>query len=544
MLTQHLQPLLLSLALLSLETAIAKPILTDSRLPPARNVVPITRRSILQVRDDGDDGPVFDSTAAQFVQNELRGVRNKYANAMRYLGGVQLGEADVSLEQVEATLVLPDASTATVVASSVAVSAVINSPPSGVTSTSTSSSIAILVSTSVSTPMSAFTPTLALPSAASSSSSPSSPIAATSASPTSLDAAPNLSLPSALISSAHSLSERAPSGALGLTDYISGGMDVLYYGSLSMGTPAQSLTVDFDTGSADLWLPVSCSNCASQQFNSTQSSSYSTNGDSFSVEYGSGSVSGVLAKENVNIANTVVPGQYFGAVNSESDDFQSNPNSGVIGMAFSSISSSGKPTYFENLISNKAVAAPYFGVHLARRQASGSQLCIGCYDSSKFTGSINWVPVVSQSYWSVSMTGMSANGNKQNALSSSLIGAIDTGTTLIYVPSSVADSFYAQIPGSSQADQFGQGFYQFPCRTSYAVTISFNSKVFTIAAADFNLGRTSSGSSMCVGGVLAVGDGFPNNLAIVGDAFLKSWYSVYDYSNGVRVGFASSVNSH
>ena len=27
---------------------------------------------------------------------------------------------------------------------------------------------------------------------------------------------------------------------------------------------------------------------------------------------------------------------------------------------------------------------------------------------------------------------------------------------------------------------------------------------------------------MCVGGVLAVGDGFPDNLAIVGDAFLKS----------------------
>jgi len=29
-----------------------------------------------------------------------------------------------------------------------------------------------------------------------------------------------------------------------------------------------------------------------------------------------------------------------------------------------------------------------------------------------------------------------------------------------------------------------------------------------------------------VGGVLAVGDGFPNNLAIVGDAFLKSCKSL------------------
>lgn len=99
-------------------------------------------------------------------------------------------------------------------------------------------------------------------------------------------------------------------------------------------------------------------------------------------------------------------------------------------MAFSSISSSGKPTYFENLMSNKAVAAPYFGFHLARRQSSGSQLCIGCYDSTKFTSSINWVPVISQSYWSVSMTGFSANSNKQNALNSSLIGVSLPSPTL------------------------------------------------------------------------------------------------------------------
>ena len=42
---------------------------------------------------------------------------------------------------------------------------------------------------------------------------------------------------------------------------------------------------------------------------------------------------------------------------------------------------------------------------------------------------------------------------------------------------------------------------------------------------------------------MAMNDGFPDNLAIIGDAFLKSWYSVYDYSNGARVGFAASTNN-
>jgi hypothetical protein len=70
----------------------------------------------------------------------------------------------------------------------------------------------------------------------------------------------------------------------------------------------------------------------------------------------------------------------------------------------------------------KAVSSLLFGFHLARRQTSGSSLCLGCYDSTKFTGGITWVPVVSQTYWSVSMTGMSANGGRTNALSQSIIG--------------------------------------------------------------------------------------------------------------------------
>ncbi|WWC91973.1 uncharacterized protein L201_006926 [Kwoniella dendrophila CBS 6074] len=328
-----------------------------------------------------------------------------------------------------------------------------------------------------------------------------------------------------------------------LTDYIQGSLDVLYYGNINIGTPSQSLSVDFDTGSADLWFPVGCSNCQSQQFDSKKSSTYKSSSQSFGVQYGSGSVSGTLSQETVSIANTNVQGQYFGAVNSESSDFQGNPNSGVLGMAFSSISSSGKSTYFENLISTKSVSSSLFGFHLTRRQAQGSQLCIGCYDSSKFTGSISWIPIISQTYWSVSLTSFSTNNGKSNALSQSLIGAIDTGTTLIYVPTSIADSFYSQIPNSQKADQFGQGFYQYPCKSSITISLGLNGKNFPMNTVDFNLGKTSSGSQMCIGAVLAVADGFPDNLAIVGDAFLKNWYSIYDYSNNVRIGLASSTNN-
>lgn len=46
------------------------------------------------------------------------------------------------------------------------------------------------------------------------------------------------------------------SAVMPVIDDISGNLDVQYYGPLQMGTQNQRLTVDIDTGSADLW--VSC----------------------------------------------------------------------------------------------------------------------------------------------------------------------------------------------------------------------------------------------------------------------------------------------
>lgn len=80
-------------------------------------------------------------------------------------------------------------------------------------------------------------------------------------------------------------STSAGTGQWPLLDEISGALDILYYGPAHFGTPAQTLTVDVDTGSADLWVPANCGNCHVHQFDAAHSSTFHPSNQDFSITY-------------------------------------------------------------------------------------------------------------------------------------------------------------------------------------------------------------------------------------------------------------------
>ena len=71
-----------------------------------------------------------------------------------------------------------------------------------------------------------------------------------------------------------------------LKDYIQdGNMDSAYYGPLQFGTPAQTLEVIIDTGSADLWVPMQCASCPSPQYDGSSSSTFRNMGRQVVTNY-------------------------------------------------------------------------------------------------------------------------------------------------------------------------------------------------------------------------------------------------------------------
>ncbi|KAG8856314.1 Type I transmembrane sorting receptor [Tulasnella sp. 330] len=341
------------------------------------------------------------------------------------------------------------------------------------------------------------------------------------------------------------LRRRTSSGTVALTDDYDG-IDELYYGPVSIGTPAQGSTVDFDTGSSDLWVPVtgcSTSTCVAPIFKTASSSTYKVSSTAFSITYADGTgASGKVATDTVTLAGLTVAGQGFGAITKESNGV-AGPMAGLLGLGFPANAASGKTPFFFNLIANGALTSNIFSFYMARNGGTGSELCIGCTDSSKYTGTITYHTLSAaatdgtQYYWNTPASGFTYNGG---ASTGSFSAIIDSGTTLIYIPTAAAKNLYASIPGSKDASStLGSGTYTYPCSTTLgSIALVIGSNSYALNASDFNAGPVSSGSSTCVGGIF--GDDSDPGLATIGDEFIKNWYSVFDYTNN-RVGFAQAI---
>jgi len=324
-----------------------------------------------------------------------------------------------------------------------------------------------------------------------------------------------------------------------LTDY----SDAQYYGPVSIGTPKQNFQVVFDTGSSNLWVPSThCNSLACllhTRYNSERSSTFKANGTAFHIQYGSGSLDGLISSDTVEIGGLAIKGQDFAeATVLPGITFDVAKFDGILGLGYQSISVDNVVPPWYNLLAQKLVSDPVFSVWLSKdpRGQNGGQLILGGVDQSYYKGDIFYVPLTAKTYWQFKLDDVLYGGKSQNYCPTTGCPAIaDTGTSLVAGPSKIISELNRKLG----AITIIAGEAIFPsCSvidTLPNVAFTLNGKTFELTSKDYVI---QSGAD-CISGFLGI-DIPEEPLWILGDVFISTYYTVFDYGRD-RVGFATAV---
>ncbi|KAI8583377.1 hypothetical protein K450DRAFT_297164 [Umbelopsis ramanniana AG] len=325
-----------------------------------------------------------------------------------------------------------------------------------------------------------------------------------------------------------------------------------YLIDVNIGTPAQTITVVFDTGSADLWVPsASCTTangCMGKTFDHTKSPTLVNLTIPFNIQYGSGYDNGSYVTDVVSIGNFTVGDQTLALVYSAFNTIQPAKSTpyvdGILGMSWDTGVYGARhnfiyPPFIYGLYSTGQIPTMSFGMHLGNvySKAYAGTVTFGGYNTTQFTGNLQYLPAQPETYHNItSFVHWTVYGQSFKLQQSNTTHEFEDGSALVLLDS--GDNFLSPdntsyIVSCDLLNSTEMINVVFPSVEGYAaVTLQTPVK-------DLIIGYTDGVNYTCELGLAAVG-GPPY---ILGDVFLRSWYAYYDFTNK-QVGLAQALNSN
>ncbi|KAI5298764.1 hypothetical protein KEM56_003791 [Ascosphaera pollenicola] len=317
-------------------------------------------------------------------------------------------------------------------------------------------------------------------------------------------------------------------------------LNAQYFSEITLGTPPQSFKVVLDTGSSNLWVPSSeCGSIACYlhtKYDSSASSTYKPNGSEFAIQYGSGSLKGFVSQDTLQIGDLKVENQDFAEATSEPGlAFAFGRFDGIFGLGYDTISVNKIVPPFYNMLNQGSLDDAVFSFYLgdANKEGDSSEATFGGIDESHFKGDLIKLPVRRKAYWEVELDSITLGDESADLEDTGAI--LDTGTSLIALPTTLASLLNKEIG----AKKSWNGQYTIECEKRDSLpdlTFTLTGHNFTISPNDYILEVQGS----CMSSFM--GMDFPEPvgpLVILGDSFLRRWYSVYDLGNSA-VGLAEA----
>lgn len=310
---------------------------------------------------------------------------------------------------------------------------------------------------------------------------------------------------------------------------------------VQIGTPPQPVKVNFDTGSAELWINPVCSKSSDValcermgRFNGSQT--FVDTKVTSRLNYGTGFANLTYGYDYVQIGSAKLSQQMFGvATDSEF------AVTGIMGAGPQLRSwKSDYPMVLDNLVAQGFIKSRAFSLDIRSIRSNRGSVVFGGIDTKKFSGPLEKRPIIPAAespdklirYW-IYLDGISVSkpdGSKADVFDkvNGQPVLIDSGYTVSALPiehfNKIKDAFPGVVP-PPDGDQ--SGLYRVPCNTTEqngSVNFKFGKVEVEIPYRDFIWKQ--AGGDICILGVTP-DDKFP----VLGDTFLRAAYVVFDMDN-------------
>ncbi|KAI9696907.1 MAG: hypothetical protein M1820_007982 [Bogoriella megaspora] len=332
---------------------------------------------------------------------------------------------------------------------------------------------------------------------------------------------------------------------------------------------SQTFNVVLDTGSSDTWLvrqgytcvdpytgasqdPSACDFAATYD-PSSSSTFHQIPEQNFNISYGDAEFGrGIVGVEDITIGDITVTGQEI-AVMDYAAWFGDGESSGILGLAYPSITSAWEgdesqagqdsiveayQPIFTTMIARDLIQQPIFSLAIYRTygdSTDGGYLCLGGLpdpNTVSYSQDFATVPIETTlgvsyyMFYTITVDGFNyGNATSKRAVAASQQAIVDSGTTLMYLPSDLAHSINSQFNPPADYDEDYE-LWNVDCNAiAPDLSLVIGGKTFTIYGADLVVQSTTS--DYCSSGVQEAIAPF----GILGDVFLKNVVAVFDVGN-------------
>ncbi|KAF2139854.1 uncharacterized protein K452DRAFT_289232 [Aplosporella prunicola CBS 121167] len=335
-------------------------------------------------------------------------------------------------------------------------------------------------------------------------------------------------------------------------------MRSLYQINVTVGTPPQTIGLQLDTGSADIWFPYAGSQecqenyCTTGSFDPDRSSTFvDVAQDAFEIQYVDNTqIYGDYIKDTISLGDTDITNMTMALATSTGGSTQ-----GIMGIAFVSDETIAQtderyeyPNFPVQLLNQGYISSLAYSLWLNDLSSSTGNILFGGVDSAKYHGDLIALPIQRDSSsnditsFTVAMSSLNITGGTGKSVYSQpnidLAAILDSGTTLTYLPNSIANDIIKGV-GAINDPTFG---YVVRCNigaTGSNITFGFggaDGPIITVGMDEMTVPlldtageslKFRNGEDACMFGINPAGD----DPILLGDTFLRSAYVVYDLHN-------------